>query len=1126
MLLEFPNPDTLTLAISSGTVPENIVAAPVRSTIDQEEKVWVEFDASLSRSATEQLKNWGTSVRRGKGKLAGQFREYESWLQLVPLQKEAQLTQVGDRSQVLFELLDESLLPDLVNEILRQGNDRQSVRKVKHDGSTRILLRVIGAPYYSLLRATEQCSQGKLLAYVEHSPRVWIEAGYIHPHAARISPHSGQHLLIQRNGDWRTLKEQPFQDIYSQAEFSLPEHPDPIQKSGRIPKLRVPVHLTRNSNDDSGEIFVLTEDASAQLDQFVRTSSDSVLDRLAFAVSEIANGEDPTIIVRIRPGRTAPPVLVFDGLACRNFLKIPNLFVPIGRRIHPPLRRDAVRELLAPDESQLVWLAPAPRESDTESSAITEPFVVRSIPDRAFLPLSNWVEYVLARDRETLTAWRLSHQFEFEDFICKADRKRVKKKSTPKPRHSDSGSPSTARTSTDAETESDLRVERLIQRFRSDSDGSSANAALEQIKSELKQTEQQFLDLNTPLEDQGRIPLWDTMADLNAALDRFADSSICRQHLVWHGESESSAFESWFQTDVEAAGRLGAATLSTASGNITSRGLNRVLKRRTPSPSEVAQVASWVAWSGKRNDETDLLHESLSDVQQYLEKHESVIAIRACWLAWKTLAELSEDVLLLARARDRLLDRIYQQGLTADRDLPSFLRNGGSQSDDRFRQVREKVHSLHRTIRAWSVANQATAAQTPQYADLTLAFAFARLGEQSHARELLQSAEEKLNSRDDSVHSWLLRAYQFRIETVLGGQATERTLPEDLLSGLDQMSRHDSYKISQLRNHSAILEPVEELDAYRQFLQPTEDSLEKEVTGLFAIKDSQTLQVQIRAFLNRQLSLPDQAIVRTKALELSTRIGEQFAGELLGEVVPLDRQLSDPFLRANLLEKGLQIGAHFDNQAAVQDCFSRMVSILESEEEVDVPFLEAMERLLSRSFVTLRKMGMRAEIEYLLDAMTRLVRQSRKQGDADDTGRLRILLQLAGVGFYLGQDHGWPDVDVARELLLSGKLTEEGHAGAKKQTDLAISYIKAVGQAPLDDAVTRFDDLFRNLPAIQDNASVTSHFSLKQLDIIEALVQTIVSDSFTMDSNSQRWMDEEEFLIRRRIHKDMREMMD
>ena len=138
---------------------------------------------------------------------------------------------------------------------------------------------------------------------------------------------------------------------------------------------------------------------------------------------------------------------------------------------------------------------------------------------------------------------------------------------------------------------------------------------------------------------------------------------------------------------------------------------------------------------------------------------------------------------------------------------------------------------------------------------------------------------------------------------------------------------------------------------------------------------------------------------------------------------------------------------------------------------------------------------------------------------------MRVLLQLAGGWFYFGQERGWKDIDLARKILLGKKLVAEGHVGAKKQTDLAVSYIRAVGQAPLDEAVARLNELFDKLAGIHDSATVNTHYSLKQLDIVDALVQTIVSDSFTMNKESQRWLDDEEFLIRRRIHKDVRQMM-
>ena len=51
-------------------------------------------------------------------------------------------------------------------------------------------------------------------------------------------------------------------------------------------------------------------------------------------------------------------------------------------------------------------------------------------------------------------------------------------------------------------------------------------------------------------------------------------------------------------------------------------------------------------------------------------------------------------MLTLARARDRLLERIFENGLSPDLDLPAFLRFTGSALNDRLRIVRENLTSL------------------------------------------------------------------------------------------------------------------------------------------------------------------------------------------------------------------------------------------------------------------------------------------------------------------------------------------------------------------------------------------------------------------------------------------------
>jgi hypothetical protein len=59
-----------------------------------------------------------------------------------------------------------------------------------------------------------------------------------------------------------------------------------------------------------------------------------------------------------------------------------------------------------------------------------------------------------------------------------------------------------------------------------------------------------------------------------------------------------------------------------------------------------------------------------------------------------------------------------------------------------------------------------------------------------------------------------------------------------------------------------------------------------------------------------------------------------------------------------------------------------------------------------------------------------------------------------------------------------------------------------------------------------DPLATSSHFSLAQLDIVEAAVLTLVSDEFILSQETRRWLEEDELLVRRRIHRDVREMVE
>ena len=91
------------------------------------------------------------------------------------------------------------------------------------------------------------------------------------------------------------------------------------------------------------------------------------------------------------------------AVAFRPFQRLPHLLLPCGARLQPPLRRDAVRRLLADDPDLVTWLSPGPGGT----------FTPQTLPEVAFRPLADWVDYVLDHDHAALEAWVGAARFDF-----------------------------------------------------------------------------------------------------------------------------------------------------------------------------------------------------------------------------------------------------------------------------------------------------------------------------------------------------------------------------------------------------------------------------------------------------------------------------------------------------------------------------------------------------------------------------------------------------------------------------------------------------------------------------------------------------------------------------------------
>ncbi len=639
MIVKFPDLDTLRLALTSGAVPADIARKAAVAGFDESEQVWVETDVKLPAATQKELKRLGAEICKRSG--ADLSTEVSSWLELLPLVRADAPLEPLEQTPVLFDVPGGAELGHLILEMLRLGNDRQSFRWLEEDGDGgRALLRVVGPPYYSLLRALDQLGGPGVAphAFVERAPGVWVELGYAHPLTATIRPPKGKLLLLRPPRHWIQIPDAPFRDVYEIVEFQLPDGGTSWQDRPLRDRLRVAPRLKQASPPDGAELWVLRGGAIDELNRFVQNVEDQLLGRLAFAVGE-KNGQT-IVVLRVRQSKLPPPVLVLPAEAYKGYLKLPNLFLPAGFILHPPLRRDVVRKLLAEDAGQITWLA----------AGAAGAFTPESLPEDVFRPLTDWIDYVLDRDKEMLQAWVQAAQFEFEPFICdeetapKPKKPPAEKSRDPKSERGHAGkkggqTDAVSFKACDKAPEGEAE-ESLLEAF-----GSVEKVEPTELEKERRAVEEEFLTLPGTLDDDAHQALWPRLADLNARQNYVEEAGICWVNALWEPAEERKGAvgkwtAAWFRTEAigaalrQVSGQREqpswlqkAATPEGIKRDVTGEDLDFLFQAKEPTLADVRALAAYLVWASRRNPRPAALMQRLQPVQRFLEKHERLLPV-------------------------------------------------------------------------------------------------------------------------------------------------------------------------------------------------------------------------------------------------------------------------------------------------------------------------------------------------------------------------------------------------------------------------------------------------------------------------------------------------------------------
>jgi hypothetical protein len=1157
MILCFPDLDTFRLVVTSTILPVAVTLSEAKAAVADDGRIFLDTPHKPTKKQTTDLNKLNVTAVRS---MPGEPEAVASWLQVVPVTKDAAPPQLSSQAPVLFELSNAQDLPALVSEMLRLGNDRQSFRWVSADDGSdrRVLLRVIGPPYYTLLRALDHLTGGggaPVRAYVEQAPRVWVEVGHTHPFAAQVKLPDDQSVLIRGPRSWTFLPEQPFRDVYEILQFTLPHAPTEWRPTDDPTKLTVPLRLVPGNATDAPELWVLRGDAVDQLDAFVKEADDRLTQRLRFAVADAPNGER-ILVLKVGSTRGTPPAVQLPkAVGYRAHSSLPNLFIPVGTRLHPQLRRDAVRGLLADDLDAVVWLTPTGDGS----------FTPESVPDAAFHPLEDWVDYVIETAHVPLKEWVESTRFDFQSFVC-GDEK------PPKPRDPGKGpkEPRGGKGGRDAEPLSGPTDGKKGGKEKGDGGPPVTTFVAEEVTkkkpnewiAKRAELQAQFLAVNGALDHPDRLALWPALAVANAGAGDPGEAALCWVNALWEqDEYTPECVTGWAQTE-----------LPETNGETTAAELHDRLKQAEPTRTDARRLAAAVFALACQPKPPAWLLATLPDVQKYIETNEPKLSARVAWLVSTRLARLGgADVLGLARMRDRLLQRLLEAGLNPELDLPFFLRTAGLDDSERVRTVRSQMTDLHQVVRKWADAgskqgNVATPVEgnpTAAYVDLMFAFGLAKLGSSQEATKTAEAARaalEKFSPDTDKgiAARFLYRGFKHRIDQAVAGQPAGGRLPPALYDDLDDINRQSKgmansphgmahFVITRMQQQSKILEPYERPDPYKKFTVEHEGGLKKQLYELAAERDPARLAAKIRELYRAEEKKPDpkdktrtpvvtdkQFDILLDCLPLSARCGGAFAAELI-RLVPAALRQAFPQKadlakkQGILLERGLFFAGHFDHRdlvTALVDAFAEVVAAKPDDQKY-----ELINAVAGSSLRSLRKLGLRDEIDkllkHLLDAV--LGKATLKDLKAKAAGKhdqwlkaLQTMLNIAGGWLTFGlNDQAAPILDEARAELLSPPGVK---ALLLENSRLAATYVATLGHGPAEGGLQRIVELFRKIdPAKITNSFTTAQFySRLHLNVVEEVVSAVVSDDFALGTAGRRWLEDDEYLVRRRIHHDMR----
>ena len=1070
MALGFVDSDALLVAIKTGLVSKEVAAGSARVGFAPGKLVVIEPDKAVPAGVMQKLRAAGvTDVAMPTGS-----RAVRCWAEaLVPVA-------VGVAKLPALALLVTERVADLLDvaaELVRLGCDRIDLAIAGDHG----VLRVVDPPTYTVVRALDHDRGLRVFAPDPAGQEAtWTELGYHHPLAEHLKPERGMMLLASRDG-WRTIADQGWMTLDAALELAVPERADKIAPGVMPERRKVELRLSAGRRDVTS-MWVIREDAVAKVDKLLEYLPEEVVGRLTFAVS---NATPPTVILRARTGRHAAPDLSIAAEEYAPLAGMADVYAPTGAIVEPPLRRERLRSILAIEAREVMWLA----------RVAGNKFRVERINDDAFTPLGEWADHVLHASAPALAPWVRTRLFDFAPFVSTglewaSERPRdTDIDLEAKRKRRDRGRPAAA------VVEEEVPIAQpkpaTPKPTAKAAVASSTPAPAVAIDVELAALEAEFIALDAPGDAPERIALLDRLGHTYARIDRKRDAGLCFARAVWESPpAEAQArLDTWIAADLKS--------------QAPAKALEHALALEIPSGDAVRTVAALTARVAPA------VAKDPHRVTRWLDDHDGELDARTLWLSRLGLAKLANgDPLLLAHARDRILARLAG-GLPVERELPAFLRLAGrsgalgNASGEHLTTALEELAARIDKTKRKRTPLEAPPHLTGAYVNYLLAYGFARIGGAERARGLVADARKALEpTAVDPVHAYLMAAYGARVDQAIAGIASETPLPDELGTQLANLDRVNRYKVDRLREASRILEPLDRPDAIGAWIKKEKDSRGPEFAALREIADPVKRAKAVDKLVDTAAANDaERERLIDGIFDVLLELPESGAVPILGRTWPLISRVAEP-RRAVLYAEALVVAGHFGRTELVPAIMDALAAAIRLVQGAD------LERVLQHSLRALRRIGLRAEVAELLAEAEHALPAGRIEALR---GRLAL---AAGLAFLGETSRALPIYEQARAALTESMVLPV-------RLDLTRALALAYAQAPLQQALGGLADLANQLRDITDSYGTNSHYCLSVLNFVESLVLGITSDDLALGEAGRRFVEDDEHLIRRRLHRDL-----